>query len=63
MRKISIYSQPQDGRFGNFLHILSSTVWIGICLSTVYVHSLMTQITLQIYDPTKKWERYTIHGD
>ena len=28
-----------------------------------FICLLMFQIILQIYDPTKKWERYTIHGD
>ncbi|KAF8759421.1 hypothetical protein HU200_010468 [Digitaria exilis] len=43
------------------LCFLSLFLFTWICFGFTAV--LMTRIILQIYDPTKKWERYTIHGD
>lgn len=73
MRRISISFLLQDGRWAIFSLALriSLVMWLsslcGTC-TNFYPHcsdiycSFFTYL-LQIYDPTKKWERYTIHGD
>uniref|UniRef100_A0A0A9ARL7 Uncharacterized protein n=1 Tax=Arundo donax TaxID=35708 RepID=A0A0A9ARL7_ARUDO len=68
MRKTSISSQPQDGRFDIYSYLSCfllelSVHWDTLLRVSNFFRALMTQIALQIYDPTKKWERYTIHGD
>lgn len=72
MRRTSISFLLRDGRWAIFSQaLLASLVWscdyspcvvLAQALIPWYTIPSFTYL-LQIYDPTKKWERYTIHGD